>query len=162
MTEHALDALSIEERATNYETMKHIHLVGSNINKIIYGLMHRGENHDISKLASPEVEAFTAETKNLSGLTYGSPAYFTNLEKIAPALKHHYANNCHHPQHFPKGGINEMNLVDITEMFCDWAASCKRHADGNLRASIEKNADRFGMSPQLTQILYNTMELMEE
>ena len=49
-----------------------------------------------------------------------------------------------------------MNLIDIVEMFCDWKAASERQLDGNLLKSIEKNADRFNMDPQLKQILINT------
>ena len=152
--------LSVEEQATNFVTMQHIQLVQHHLHIIIKHLLDRGEQHDASKLAPPEVEAFTAETKNLSGLTYGTPAYYANLERIKPALDHHYARNRHHSEHFARG-IDDMNLVDIVEMFSDWAASCQRHKDGNLRTSIEKNADRYSMSPQLVKILENSMELFE-
>ena len=54
-----------------------------------------------------------------------------------------------------------MNLLDLIEMFCDWSASSQRHHDGNIRKSIEVNADRFGMSPQLTRIFENTASDLE-
>lgn len=150
----------LEQLATNFKTTQHIMLVQKHIHIIVKQLLDRGLQHDQSKLAPPEVEAFTAETENLSALTYGSPEYSANLVKIQPALDHHYARNRHHPQHF-KNGIDDMNLVDLVEMFSDWAASCQRHDDGNLRKSIEHNAKRFNMSPQLVKILENSMELFE-
>lgn len=156
-----MSKLTLEEQATNAVTMEHIRLVQHHLNIVIKCLLGRGEAHDRSKLESPEVELFAQETKNLHGLTYGSPEYAANLEKIKPALDHHYAHNRHHPQHM-KNGIDDMNLVDIVEMFCDWAASCQRHDDGNLRKSIEINANRFNISPQLVKILENSMELLEE
>ena len=149
-----------DEKATNYETLKHIHLVNKNINKVVSELMKRGEEHDASKMIEPELESFVQETDSLSALTFGSTEYTTNLAKIKPALDHHYANNRHHPQHW-KAGINDMNLIDVLEMFCDWAASCKRHADGNLRKSIEHNGQRFEMSPQLIRIFENSVDLFE-
>lgn len=153
-------ALSLEEKATNFETMQHIMLVQKHLHIICKQLLDRAEAHDASKLEPPEVEAFTAETKNLSVLTYNSLEYHENLKRIKPALDHHYARNRHHSAHF-KNGIDDMNLVDIIEMFSDWAASCQRHRDGNLRKSIEVNADRFQISPQLTKIFENSMELFE-
>jgi hypothetical protein len=64
----------------------------------------------------------------------------------------------HHPEHF-KDGVDDMNLLDIMEMFCDWKAAGERHNDGNILKSIERNADRFGLSPQLVRILENTAKL---
>lgn len=53
-------------------------------------------------------------------------------------------------------GIAGMTLIDLVEMFCDWAAAVQRHADGDLARSIEINRERFGISDQLAQILENT------
>lgn len=77
------------------------------------------------------------------------------------ALDHHYASNRHHPEHFVNG-INDMTLVDIIEMLCDWKASTLRHNDGNLLKSIETNAERFNMDGQLKQILLNTARMIDE
>lgn len=153
--------LTLEQKATNYETSKHIHLVAKNLNTMVRELLTRGENHDLTKLDDPEVQLFTEYTPKLSGVTYGSPEFNQMKKEMGPALDHHYANNRHHPEHF-KNGINDMTLVDIVEMFCDWAASCKRHNDGNLHKSIEINAGRFRMSDQLVKIFENTVELLED
>ena len=154
--------LTIEQKATNWETMQHIHKVAEFIHIMVYRLLKRADLHDLSKLEEPEVQAFTEFTPSLKGLTYGSPEYYAQLKSpgFLAALDHHYANNRHHPQHM-KRGINDMNLVDLIEMFCDWNASGKRHADGNLRKSIEKNATRFDMSPQLVNIFENSVGLFE-
>lgn len=152
--------LTVEHKATNAETLAHIQTVQRFLNMMIIDLLHRSELHDQSKLASPEVEAFTKFTANLAGSTYGSPEYKAACDEMRPALEHHYANNRHHPEHF-KNGIDEMNLLDVVEMFCDWKAASMRHNDGNLRKSIEVNADRFGMSPQLVRILENTVDVVE-
>lgn len=163
MTANAVieEGLTLEEKATNYETMKHIHLVGYFINKLIRVLMYRAEHHDDSKLHSPEVEAFTTNTHKLAGSTYGSNAYNDTKIAMGIALEHHYAKNRHHPEHFPDG-INDMNLVDLVEMFCDWKAATLRHNNGNLLKSIEVNTDRFNMSPQLKKIFDNTAKLFDE
>lgn len=152
--------LSLDEQATNYLTMRHIERVRNLLNGMVKELLRRGELHDQTKLERPEVEAFTAKTKELSGMTYGSKAYDASKAEIAGALAHHYAHNRHHPEHF-RNGIRDMNLVDLLEMFCDWKAASERHNDGNLRKSIELNAPRFQMSSDLVQIFENTMELVE-
>lgn len=143
------------------ETIKHIEKVREILRIFIYKLSVRGVEHDRLKLESPEVEIFTEFTPKLAGTTYGSKEYKTFLKEMQVALKHHYANYRHHPEHF-KNGINDMNLVDIVEMFCDWKASSMRHNDGNLLKSIEINAERFCMDSQLTQILINTAKMFDE
>jgi hypothetical protein len=56
--------------------------------------------------------------------------------------------------------INNMNLLDIIEMTADWVSSVKRHVDGNIYTSIEKNQERFGYSDQIKNILINTVDII--
>lgn len=143
------------------ETQKHIETVRKYIRFMIDKIEMRGVKHDASKLESPEVEAFAELTPKLAATTYGSPEYESFLEKLKPALEHHYAANRHHPQHFVNG-VNDMTLIDIIEMFCDWKASTRRQNDGNLLKSIETNAERFEFDGQLKQILINTARMLDE
>lgn len=143
------------------ETQKHIETVRKYIRFIIDKIDNRGVKHDASKLETPEVELFAEHTANLSNLSYGSAEYESELEQLKPALDHHYASNRHHPEHFVNG-VNDMTLVDVVEMFCDWKASTLRYNDGNLLKSIELNADRFNMDGQLKAILINTARMLDE
>ncbi len=77
------------------------------------------------------------------------------------ALDHHYAQNRHHPEHY-KNGIDDMTLVDLVEMLCDWKAATLKHNDGNILRSLEINSKRFNMSPQVYNILKNTVEQLFE
>lgn len=151
--------LTLEQKATNYDTFRHIERVRNLLVMCATKLLERGVEHDQSKLESPEVELFTEYTPKLAGCTYGSDEYKSFLSEMAPALAHHYANNRHHPEHH-KNGVDDMNLLDIVEMLCDWKAASERHNDGNIRKSIEHNADRFKMSPQLVRIFENTADLL--
>lgn len=143
------------------ETQKHIDKVRKYIRFFTDKLTSRGENHDASKMESPEVELFAEHTERLAEIEYGSDEYKKELEELQPALEHHYAVNRHHPQHFPNG-INDMNLIDIVEMIADWKASSERYNNGNLLKSIEINAKRFNIDEQLTQILMNTAKMVDE
>lgn len=143
------------------ETQKHIEAVRRYIRFMIDRIEMRGVKHDASKLETPEVELFTQYTPKLATTTYGSEEYQSYLTGLKPALDHHYASNRHHPEHFVNG-INDMNLIDIIEMFCDWKASTLRMNDGNLLKSIEVNADRFRIDNQLKQIFVNTARMIDE
>jgi hypothetical protein len=342
------NGLTLEERATNFETMKHIHMVQHFLHRVVHDLLERAEKHDLSKLEQPEVGLFTEYTPKLAGVTYGSEEYEEFRKKMGDALAHHYAYNRHHPEyrrrdeewrpvvdfegHYevsnygdvrsitrkverrgltgslvkegqllhqyltPKGycrlqlqaegksrnvfvhvlvarafipnpdnkpevnhedgvktnnhvsnltwmttsenlqhayeaelkcanvkyvvtcedldittfgctkmvaelrkrgyekasaggiwrcinhggkhldleftgtrfepwmnsPVNDMNLLDVVEMLCDWKAASMRHNDGNIHKSIELNADRFRLSPQLVKILENTVALFDE
>ena len=143
------------------ETQKHIETVRKYIRFMIDKIDLRGVKHDASKLEAPEVELFAEHTPRLATMTYGSDEYKASLGSLKPALDHHYASNRHHPEHFING-INDMTLIDIMEMFCDWKASTLRHNDGNLLKSIEINSERFHMDGQLKQILMNTARMLDE
>lgn len=149
------------EAECKVETIKHIERVRHYLRIITDKLTSRGIIHDKTKLESPEVELFTEFTPRLAELRYGSEEYKESLADLKPALDHHYAHSRHHPEHFSKG-INDMNLVDIMEMLCDWKAAGERQRDGNLLKSIELNAQRFGYDDQLKQIFINTAKMLDE
>jgi hypothetical protein len=150
----------VEIAASNFETMRHIEKVRNYLGLVARELLERAERHDQSKLESPEAELFAEWTPKLSAMTYGSPEYKASVAALKPALDHHYARNRHHPEHHARG-VDDMNLVDLVEMFVDWKAASERHNDGNIRKSIERNTDRFGLSPQLARVLENSVELFD-
>jgi len=139
------------------DTWQHIHEVEKLMTEIVRELLLRSMEHDKSKLEDPEVKGFNEHTAKLKLLEYGSPEYQASLEALKPTLAHHYANNAHHPEHFERG-VDDMTLVDIVEMLCDWKAATKRQKDGNIRKSLTLNRSRFHMSDQLFNILANTIE----
>lgn len=144
---------------TENETRKHILRVCELIENCIVNLLERGIRHDCSKIETPEIEAFAEYSAKLSKVTYGSDEYRGYLREMKPAIEHHYAHNRHHPEHF-KNGIDDMNLLDVLEMLCDWKAASERHSDGNIQKSIEMNRERFALSPQLVNILQNTIDII--
>ena len=75
------------------------------------------------------------------------------------ALDHHYANNSHHPEHYPNG-VDGMNLFDLLEMLLDWKAATERHADGDIAKSLEINRGRFKLSDQTVAVLDNTIRFL--
>lgn len=142
----------------------------------IANLQNRAVNHDDSKFSPEEFDLFAQETPNLRNLTYGSDEYKQALERLGPALDHHYRWNRHHPEYhamddcsgYPpnaddvKSGraFASMNLLDLLEMLADWKAATERHADGDLMKSIEQNADRFGYDESMKTLLKNTAAYM--
>lgn len=111
-------------------------------------------------LESPEKDIFRKYTPELEKTTFGSKEYKEHLKKVEVALKHHYANNSHHPEHYPNG-IRGMDLLDIVEMICDWKASSVKHK-GDIYNSIKIGKERFNYSSDLEQIFNNTAKLFEK
>jgi G3E family GTPase len=142
---------------SNMETVKHIHRVRELLYTMISKLDERARLHDLSKLQSPEQEIFGSNFKELATVEYGTPAYEAMKVKVQPAIDHHYANNRHHPEHH-KDGVNDMTLIDMIEMLCDWRASSERNKNGNIRKSIDINAERYNIGEQLRGVLENTVK----
>jgi len=171
------------------DTKEHISQVREFMMIVANQIIQRALVHDKSKLESPEVEIFTEYTPKLKSSTYGSDEYKGFLKGMGKALKHHYENNSHHPEHYKKyvcngcfkefkqmpnhcnvcmysqfqeePDITQMNLLDIIEMFCDWKAATMRHNDGDIRKSIELNQKRFRYSDDLKKIFENTITILE-
>ena len=171
-------------------TQSHINQVGIFIDQIITELTSRLKNHDESKFSDEEWPIFVKYTAKLKDCTYGSEEYKKYLSEMKPALDHHYSVNRHHPEHFltfecngcfkifktqvnicdscgyslftERPDISQMNLVDLIEMFCDWMAATKRHADGDISQSIKKNKERFGYDGIMERILHNTGLLLKK
>jgi hypothetical protein len=138
------------------ETLKHVNEVRANIWTLIRELDNRAAVHDASKFEEPERSVFAENMPKLAKTEYGTPAYDELLKEVRVAIDHHYSKNTHHPEHWPNG-IDDMDLLDLVEMLCDWAAAVKRNKNGNVHKSIEHNQERFNMSPQLSQIFRNTV-----
>lgn len=140
---------------SKFKTLRHIETVRNYINLVIRELILRQEQHDQTKLESPEVEIFEEYTPKLRECEYGSEKYKAMMKEMNVAINHHNKKNRHHPEHFVRG-INGMNLVDLIEMACDWIAASKRHNNGDVMKSIELNQERFEYSEELKNILVNT------
>ena len=138
------------------ETYKHVKKVQNNLNIFVRDLISRGENHDNSKFEEPELSIFAENTHKLGATEYGSPEYKALLVEVKPAIDHHYSRNRHHPENH-RDGIEGMTLIDLVEMLSDWKAATERNKDGNIRKSIDINAVKYKMTPQLKQIFENTV-----
>ena len=152
------------------ETRKHIKQVGDYLLGVIQRLTFCIMCHDKSKLSKEEKYIFDKFTPKLAKCTYGSDKYKEFLNEMKPALDHHYDNNKHHPEHHwrkhhadftGKVGLNDMNLIEIIEMLCDWKAATLRHDDGDIYKSIELNQKRFYYSDEIKDILINTAKYMD-
>lgn len=151
------------------DTLDHIQSVQRKIGAIVVELLQRSLDHDRSKLDDPEKTVFDVYTPLLRGVTYGSDEYKKFLQDMQPALQHHYRHNRHHPEYFDHhchtgysgvAAIYHMNLVDLVEMFCDWAAAVERHEDGDLMKSIRINQERFHLDEQIVALFENTIGLL--
>lgn len=140
----------------SHATITHISRVRQLMDLVVGDMNYRSLMHDWTKLDEPEKTAFDNAT-NLSSLPYPSPEYDEAKAALGEALQHHYANNRHHPEHW-KNGIDDMSLLDITEMLCDWKAATERMKDGDFAKSMAHNKERFKIGDQLYKIMCKTAQ----
>jgi hypothetical protein len=133
-------------------TLQHMRRVQHLLCDFAIGLLRRGQHHDDSKLGPVEKPHFDRESPMLSG-DFGSAAYEAALSRLTVALRHHYAHNSHHPEHYPDG-IAGMDLYDLIEMVLDWKASSERRPIVDM--GLEQAFSRFAVEPQLQAIIRNT------
>lgn len=134
---------------------KHKDSVKSKVAYLSNKLKERAEKHDNSKLEHPEIDWLIAMDRE-PRYPYGSPEYFDKMKRWNKFFQHHYANNRHHPDHFPNG-VNDMNLVDLCEYCCDIISYYDEMHPKDAIKTIEAQKERFGFDPQLTDILKNTL-----
>lgn len=84
------------------DTLLHIKRVNELLIIASAELLRRAAIHDSSKLESPEKELFDVMTPKLKALVYGSAEYKQSLDELGVALRHHYANNSHHPEYYDR------------------------------------------------------------
>jgi hypothetical protein len=136
------------------ETLKHKFWVFYYALKACKIILIRAFLHDNSKFSKQEILYFKTFTKELKNTEYGSLEYTECLKKLAPALKHHYSVNRHHPEFH--ASFEHMNLFDRIELVCDWLASSKRTKNGNPLQSVWTNKKRYNLSIENTLMLIST------
>lgn len=136
------------------DVKEHISLVQKWINNFVWVMQGRAKVHDKSKLESPEKEMFDEYTWRLKNTVFGSEEYQKQLDGMGEALKHHYQNNAHHPEHYPNG-VDGMTLFNLVEMVCDWMAAAEKK---NVAIDMDYLQSRFGISLQLRSIIENTLK----
>ena len=136
------------------ETRLHIAEVAGRLEAICQELRRRAAAHDQSKFSDAEKVIYAKVVPKLKMLPWRTSEYSRIAAELGPALDHHYRNNSHHPEHYP-GGISGMDLIDIIEMYCDWAAATLRPGNGDMARTLTINAARYGLAGPLKDLLWN-------
>jgi len=137
------------------DTLRHSLRVAELMGELIKELLDRSIRHDLSKTRDPERVVYDEYVPRLRAAEYGGAEYQALVDAMGEGLRHHYANNRHHPEYFADG-ISGMTLVDVVEMLADWKAASERSEHGDFAASMVVNRERFGVAPQLMDVLENT------
>jgi hypothetical protein len=146
----------ILEVTSKYLKEQHLDTYTETLRFFTCELFQRAVVHDNSKFSLEEFELYEAAFPYLQKYAYGSTEFKAELRKIQPAIEHHYAVNDHHIEFFWPGDIADMNLIQITEMICDWLAASER-SQTDIKKGLEMNKQRFGIGDQLLTMIGNTI-----
>lgn len=141
---------------TRKKTLGHINHTKKYISTIIKELESRAKSHDNSALYSPEIDVFAEYTEGSSqDFIYGNCREYS--DETTQVLKQHYEKNPHHIESY-ENGIQDMTLIDLMIMLCDWTAlfSKSKKRDKEIIEFIKQNKDKYGFSDEVMQILINT------
>jgi hypothetical protein len=134
----------------------HIYLVQLFLIRVVEALHVRIMSHDQSKLSRPEVKLFSELLPDISSPPRkGTFAHAKMIKSLNSAMDKHYANNRHHPEHH-RNGIDNMDMVDLLEMLCDWKA-VEGSGEFTIGELLEDARERHGIGEQLYNVLANTI-----
>lgn len=142
------------------DLIDHKRRVGLYLQKVANALFGRAVVHDNSKFSPEEYEPYEEAFPNLQKYAYGTEELRAELRKIKPAIKHHFANNDHHPEWHDQG-IDGMDLIQLIEMVCDWIAASER-SQADIFKGLEMNKERFKINDQLYCIIKNTVMVLTD
>jgi len=118
-------------------------------------LRKRAEEHDNSKLQFPEIE-WLIEMDKEPRCQYGTKEYYEKMNRWKKFFVHHYTQNKHHPDHY-SNGIDDMDLVDITEFLVDVVSYYEVLQAHDGEKVLDDQEKRFQISGQLRNVLSNTL-----
>ena len=133
----------------------HIERVRKKLNVLIDVLNKRAILHDKSKLEEPEFSLWKKMDEE-PRYPYGSEEYKDKIKRYSSLFNMHYEKNPHHPEHFPNG-IQDMTLVDLIEMLCDWISYKDDIRVTEAIEIVNQQSNRFGYSDEIKNLLINTL-----
>lgn len=119
-------------------------------------LLRRGEDHDNSKLEEPEFSGWCKMDEE-PRYPYGSYEYKDKVKRFNPLFIEHWRKNRHHPEYF-NYNFNDMDLIDIIEMMCDWLGYRDNITYTEASQLVSTQCDRYGFSDELKELILNTLK----
>ena len=130
------------------------------IEKVCGKLRERACIHDITKLRDPEFSTFVSTRERFKKVNYGTKEYEALTEEAKEAVDHHYKYNRHHTA-YHENGINDMTLIDLIEMVCDWLSAQNRSPDRTIWDTLDYAKNKYKIEDQLFSIIKNTLKELE-
>ena len=146
--------------------MRHRSRVYSKMMFVIRELTKRAHSHDNSCFGveeAPILDEILPEINNTDTIDPSSETfnqdrydYLMRRKELVDAL--HFKENDHHPEHF-ESSICGMNVIQLTEMVCDWIAKSKEQGT-DIWNDLKIYKEKYSISEDLYNILINSVEYL--
>lgn len=160
--------VDIKELFFENDVRKHQQEVGKKMVACAKRLLDKGMSHDASKLSNDEKKFYVEPVwrLNTENVEYGSEEYKRLTAQMGAGLRHHLAENDHHPEFFYPYSVQTLNdpiramdLFALIEMICDWIAAAERKGNSpGLAADVFEK--KYHVDEQLMAVLRNTLGII--
>lgn len=148
------------EIVTLVKIIQHINQVAYLLKEMARQIEARADIHDSSKFGLDEFAGIVHLTKARK-YEYGSPEYEA-LVHNNNAAKIHVKTNRHHLEYW-SNGLDDMSLVDVIEMLCDWEiARQQRDIETDIDKTWQARQERFNLSDNETSFLMTIWEKLQK
>ena len=132
------------------------YLIDNSYLDMAIALINRCSVHDNSKFQEEEMESLMSiEDKS----DFKDPNILLTEEK-SNAIKLHWKNNSHHPEHFDS--IYDMSDLDLMEMACDCYARSKQYETDFLDFISTRQINRFKFPTEIYEKFYCYCSILDE
>ena len=135
-------------------------LIDAGYSELAIKLIRRAGIHDNSKFSMREIDCLS----KISDLQNDDDGFTNPDYKLNSAqeelIKIHWQHNRHHPEFF--NNINEMRLLDILEMICDWHARSVEYSTDLLEFVTKRQKTRFHFDSVVFSAIYYICNAMVE
>ena len=124
---------------------RHIMTVQLILRTLAREMLNRADAHDLSKLGPDEFGGMIAIDRIADKCGLNSPEYMAALS--GGAIQLHVSRHSHHPE-YHVSGVQNMSLLDIVEMVCDWKAANVLRGHPEWNESVRMMSERLGLSSE--------------
>jgi hypothetical protein len=141
-----------------HDIIDHKEKVGKNLLKIQTEIGRRMYSHDNDKIANDTIfEVYEQYNSKLRNEKYDSPEFLKYAKIMRPAVQLHTSKNRHH--FYDKSNQiknEEVDLIDLIEVLCDWIGATERNPNIDFKEALEYNFEKYNIPKEWRIIMLNT------
>jgi hypothetical protein len=126
--------------------------------KLSLKLLERIYNHDNTKFSNREFYGLADNVHDKRSLKNVNEDQIAKEEKMK-FIKFHWFSNKHHPEYY--SDVNDMKLLDILEMCCDWYARSKEFDNDPIEFFNKKQGTRWNFNKEMQETIIKHLRALK-